>query len=380
MKQLYKYLIITTIVAVFSSCASGLKSYRKGDYFKACIESIDRLRNNPGSEKSQYILKNSYPLAQKTALREIDNANLTNEQDRYDILVYQYSKLNSLSDAIYSCPKALEIIPNPAEYRAELSDAKLRAAEIAYNKGVKALNVGTLDQAKYAYQYFINANDYVNGYKDVLFKIDESRYHATLRILIQKPLVNNKYQYSADFFFANLLAELTNSTKNRLIRFYTQEEAIQSNMRDPHQIITLDFQSFSVGNTKEYMNTSDLSRDSVIVGTVKVEGKTYNSYGTVKAKLTTYFRDIISGGVLNVNIIEASSNRVLQQRNFPGEYTWRTSWSTFKGDDRALTKKQQEMCDLKPQYPPVEQDLFVEFTKPIYSQTLPYLKSVYKNY
>lgn len=380
MKRNTQLLFLSLLAILITSCTSGLKSYRKGDYYKASLESVDGLRTKPKSDKLQFVLSKSYPLAQKMALREIENASIGSEQNKYDILVYQYERLNYLADAIYHCPKALELIPRPAEYRAELSTAKQKAAELSYNKGIQALAIGSLEQSKIAYNYFIRSNEYVNGYKDVLNKIEDAHYHATLRVLVQKPLINNKFQYSADYFYENLLAELASTTKNRFVRFYTQEEALQTDMRNPHQILSLDFQSFSVGNIRESNKSVDLKRDSVIVGTVKVEGKTYNSYGTVKAKLTTYFRDVISGGVLNASIIDAASNRVLQQRNFPGEYIWKTAWSTFKGDDRALTKEQQNLCDSKPQYPPAEQDMFVEFTKPIYTQALPYLKSYYKNY
>jgi hypothetical protein len=344
------------------------------------MESIDRLRSSPRNEKSQYVLIKAYPLAQKTALREIDNAILAKEQDKYDILVFQYERLNQLATSIYNCPKAYELIPQPAEYREELSNAKQMAAKYAYDRGVTALNVGTIEQARIAYNFFQNANKYVYGYSDVLNKIEDSRYYATYRILVQKPMTSSRYQYSADFFYNNLISELIKNTGNRFIRFYTYEEAQRENMRDPHQVVEIDFQSFSVGNVRESSNTLDLKRDSVIVGTVKVEGKTYNSYGTVRAKLTTYFHDILSGGTLNITIVDALSSRTLQQRNFSGEYIWKTSWSNYTGDDRALTNEQKNMCSQKPQVPPSHQDMFIQFTKPIYDQALPYLRNFYSRY
>jgi hypothetical protein len=380
MKKFYHFLLLCCVILSFAACSSGHKAYKRGDYFKASFDAIEHLRTSPRSEKSQYVLLKSYPLAQKTALREIDNATLTNEPNKYDILVYQYERLTQLANSIYNCPKAYELIPNPAEYRAELGDAKRMAAESAYGRGLTALDVGTVEQARVAYNYFQAANKYVYGYSDVLLKIENARYYSTYRILVQKPVTSSKYQYSADFFYNNLLSELIKSTGNRFIRFYTHEEAYRENMRDPHQYIEIDFQNFTVGNIRETSNTTDHKRDSVIVGTVKVEGKSYNSYATVNAKLTTYRREILSGGVLNVSIIDALSNRTLQQRNFAGEFVWRTIWSNYKGDDRALTEEQKQLCDRKPEIPPSQQDMFVEFTKPIYDQALPYLRSFYSKY
>ncbi len=380
MRSFYKTLIFGLFAVLIASCSSGHLAYKHGDYFKACYEAIDRLKSSPNSEKSQFVLSKSYPMAIKMANREIENANLANEQNKYDILVNKYTQISQLANAIYSCPKANQIIPNPVEYTRELGEAKKMAAESAYQRGLKALDAGTIEQARVAYNYFISANKYVYGYSDVLNKIEDAKYYGTYRILVQKPLTSYKYQYSADFFYNNLLAELIKSTANRFIRFYTPEEAGAENMNNPHQYLVLDFQSFSVGNIRETNSSQDVKRDSVVVGTVKVEGKTYNSYATVKARLITFKREIVSGGILNVGIFEANSNRNIQNRNFTGEYVWRDSWCTFKGDDRALTNEQKQMCDRKPAISPAQQDLFVEFTKPIYSQALPYLKSFYSNY
>lgn len=380
MKKFYQFLLLCFVILFAFGCSSGNKAYKRGDYYKACMESIDRLRSNPRHDKSQDVLIKAYPLAQKTALREIDNANLVNEQDKYNVLVFQYERLNQLANSIYNCPKAYELIPQPAEFRQELSNAKQMAAKNAYDRGVTALNIGTIEQARIAYNLFQNANKYVYGYSDVLNKIEDARYYATYRILVQKPMTSSKYQYSADFFYNNLLSELIKSTGNRFIRFYTHVEAYHENMSDPHQIIEIDFQGFSIGNIRESSNTKDLKRDSVIVGTVKVEGKTYNSYGTVKAILTNYRREIQSGGTLNITIVDVLSNRTLQQRNFSGEFIWKTQWSNYKGDDRALTEEQIKQCDQKPEIPPSHQDMFVEFTKPIYDQALPYLRNFYSRY
>ncbi len=380
MKRIKQLLVLSIFVLYISSCSTGKTAYQRGDYYKACIESIDRLRSNPNSKKAQAVLVQAYPLLQKTAQREIENALLANGSDKYDVVVFQYEKLNQLANSIFNCPKALELVPKPSEYIAEMAQAKQMAAENAYNLGLNALNAGSLEQARVAWQYFQNANRYVANYKDALKKIDESRYYATLRVIVQKPYTNANFQYSADFFYNNLMAEIRENTHNRFIRYYTQDEARQENMKNPHQYIVLNFEDFSVGNIRESSNTTDLKRDSVIVGTVKVEGKSYNSYNTVTAKLTTLRREISSGGVLSLRIIDAQSNQELQRKNLSGSYVWNTTWANFKGDDRALTDEQKKMCNREPQMPPSPQDLFIEFTKPIYSQAVSYIRSTYTRY
>ena len=179
MKKVYHLLFSLLVVLIVSSCSSGNKAYKKGDYFKACQESIDRLRSNPKNEKAAYVLTSSYPLAQQTAERTIQNAELANQIDKYDVIVYQYERLNQLANDIYRCPKALELIPRPKEYVTELGAVKKLAAEQSYNLGLRALDDNTMDQARVAYQYFQNANRYVPGYKDVLRKLEDARKVAS---------------------------------------------------------------------------------------------------------------------------------------------------------------------------------------------------------
>jgi hypothetical protein len=120
-----------------------------------------------------------------------------------------------------------------------------------------------------------------------------------------------------------------------------------------------------------------MKRDSVVTGSVNVGGKKYDSYATVKAKFTNWQREISSGGTLNVRIIDASNQRVIEQRKFSGNYAWKTVWGSYTGDDRALTKEQKDLCKRQAQLPPPNQDLFIEFTKPIYTQVVTYVRGFY---
>jgi hypothetical protein len=139
----------------------------------------------------------------------------------------------------------------------------------------------------------------------------------------------------------------------------------------------LDFAAFTVGNIRDVQNTTEMKRDSVVSGSVNVGGVNYNSYATVKAKFTKWQREISSGGTLNVRIIDAMNNRIIEQKKFNGNYVWSTVWGSYTGDDRALTKEQIDWCNRQPQFPPQHQDLFIEFTKPIYTQVVNYVRGYY---
>jgi hypothetical protein len=139
----------------------------------------------------------------------------------------------------------------------------------------------------------------------------------------------------------------------------------------------LDFAAFTVGNIRESKSTNEVKRDSVVTGSVKVNGKDYDAYATVTAKFTKYQREISSGGTLDVRILDAANKRVVEQRRFSGNYVWTSVWGSFTGDDRALTAEQKNWCRREPQLPPPNQDLFLEFTKPIYIQVVSYVRAFY---
>ena len=370
--------IVAVMAVVLYSCSSGYTAYKKGDYYKASMEAIEKLRTSPNSDKAQWVLIKSYPTAVKSALRDIDRAVASNTDNNYDEVVMLYTRINDMAVAIYNCPKALSILPQPVEFPAELTDAKNKAAEQAYNMGLKALNAGSIEQARLSLNFLNKANNYVYGYKDVFNLIEEARYKATLRVVFEKPYTNRRYQLSADFFSNNLLGEISDFTANRFIRFYKNADTQQMVNFYPHQYLVLNFEDFSIGNIRETANTSEFKRDSVITGTRMNNGVKENIYQTVKAKYTTYRREIKSGGILSVRIIDANTNAILQQRNFSGEYVWYTTWASYNGDERALTNEQINACKHGPAMQPADQDMFIEFTKPIYSQAISYLKSIYR--
>ena len=150
-------------------------------------------------------------------------------------------------------------------------------------------------------------------------------------------------------------------------------------MNDPHHVVVLKFDDFVVGQTFVKENTKQVSRDSVIVGTVEVDGAAKDVYGTVEAEYTSTTKYIDSGGLLDIKIFDASTNRILFQRKMPGEYRWANEWATYKGDKRALTDEELEASNNKELRPPGSQFLFKQFCEPIYSQVEGHFRQFYSN-
>lgn len=374
-----KDLWLFAVIIAMTSCSSASKLYNKGKYDQAVSKAVAKLRSSPNHAESQRTLTQAYPMAIDMALRDINNALQGNNVTKYDVVINRYEQMNRLAREIYACPKAVELVPAPREFHAELQQTKEIAAQHYYNLGVKALNERNVQQARMAHQYFIQANNYVNGYRDVIAKIDEALFAAILHVVVESPPMPDRYQVSADFFFSNLITEMNKTNERAYARFYTPDEAQNAGINMPDHYILLDFIDFTVGNVRESKNTQEVKRDSVPI-TVEIGGRQTIAYTTAKANLTTFRRELISAGKLRVRVMEAANERVIEQRTFDGSYTWVSVWGSFTGDDRALSAAQKRLTNQEAALPPPNQDLFIEFTKPIYSQVVTYIRNVYRKF
>jgi hypothetical protein len=376
-----RYLLIFTFIGILSACSSGKKAYEHGDYYGAVIKSITRLRQNPDHSKSIATLTDAYPLAVEYFESQATNAIASNTPFKWKSAIESYNTINQLYEQIRQCPACLKVIKNPKNYYAEIGPLKEKAADESYNAGIAALMKGTRDEAKKAYFNFADAQAFVPGYKDVIDYMDKALYVATLRVVLEQIPLPPRYNLSGGFFQDKVEEFLhANYSEKNFIRFYTPGEAESQKLKDVDQILRIQFDDFSIGNTALKEKEETVSRDSVKVGEVKMEGKMVPVFNTVKAKLTTIRKEVLSNGLLSMVVVDAKTNGILTHQKFTGDYVWSNSWGRFNGDERALTDEQLRLCKQREVSPPGPQDLFLEFTKPIYNQLIPALKGFYQNF
>jgi hypothetical protein len=369
------------LILFLAGCSSGKKAYERGDYYESVMQAVSRLRQNPDHSKSQEALKNAYPLAIEFYETEAKNQVASNSNYKWKNAIQSYTNINNLYEAIRQCPGCMKVIPNPKNYYAEIGPLKEKAAEESYTAGIDALMKGNREDAKRAYFNFTDAQAYVPGYKDVVEYLDKAMYEATLRVIIEQIPVPARYNLSGGFFQDKVEEFLhSNYPQRTFIQFYTPTEAKSVDLPEVDQIMRIQFDDFSVGNVVLREKEETISRDSVKVGEATVDGKTVPVYNTVNAKLTTYRKELISNGLLSMVVVDAKTSGVLAHRKFNGEYVWVNQWARFNGDERALSEEHLRVCKLREQQSPDAQNLFLEFTKPIYNQLVPAIKGFYQNY
>jgi hypothetical protein len=373
------YLFLLFLIA--ASCSSGKKAYERGDYYSAVIKSVQRLRQNPGHGKSQETLKSSYPMAVEILESDANNAIASNAPFKYKNAIQAYNQINQMYEQIRQCPGCLQVIRDPKNVYNEIAPLKERAAGESYDAGITSLMKGTRNDAKQAYYNFLDAQAFAPGYKDVVEYLDKSKWEATLKVVVEQIPVPGRYGLSSKFFQDKVEEYLhKNYPDNGFIKFYTVSEAETVNLKGADHILRIQFDDFSVGNVNLKEKEETVTKDSVRVGETKIEGKVIPVYNTVKAKLTTYRKEVISSGLLSMVVVDGKTNGVLTHRKYDGGYTWVSTWGRYNGDERALTKQQLAICNQKETNPPQSQDLFLEFARPIYDQLTSGLRTFYQSY
>lgn len=380
-KLVYVALIILSLIS--AACSSGEKALQKGNYYNAVLKSVDRLRSNPNKTKAQRTLLESYPLAVNWYKREINAILNSPDPLKHTKSVGQYQILNRMYQEINRCPAALRLLSNVQSFRAEENMAKQLAAPECYQAGIRDLAKGSRDDAKRAFKHFTKANQFVPNFKDVHEKMQEAEYLATLKVIIEHiPVGSAKYKLSAEFFQNQVNQYIIHNIKRQFVRFYTPKQAEMEGLEYPDQVIAMRFVDFVVGETHDTnIEKKVISADSVEVGSTKLKnGETIKVFNKVKAKLHIHKREVISKGLLSLQIEDFANKRIVKNQQLGGEYVWFNEWGHFNGDERALTKEELEICDREPVLPPARQDLFVEFTKPIYTQLTSELRRFYNRY
>lgn len=371
-----RYFIYFSILIV-ASCTTGKRALQKGNYDASVSKAVDRLKSSPKNGEAMKVLPEAYSFALNDHLRKIDEAKLSADVLRWESVLYHYQQLNQLADEINSCPACLTLVPNPQKFINEVADARSRAAEARYVLGQKQLNEGNRASAKNAYFNFEKAQQLDPSIKDIKAKMDEAYWAAVVKVVVQPVVVNSAYYKLSNQYFQQQVDDfMANYQKNRFVLFYSEQQASKQKLV-PDQVLSLNFDDFVVGQTYVKERVEKLKKDSVVIGQTRANGPIY---GTVKATMSIFEKKVSSSGLLSLTITDWQSRKLLRQQRLAGTYVWQDSWATYKGDERALTKQQLAMTSKREVMPPAPATLFVEFTKPIYSQLVEEINYFYNKY
>lgn len=370
--------ILGIIIILLASCSTGKKAFQKGDYFSAVLKAVERLKSAPENKNATEVLKEGYPMTIEWAQEEMDLILTSNSNFKWEQAVGLMRQVNQLSDEIRSTPAARKIISNPKTYTSELNMASEKAAEDRYNAGLAEMDINTRESARIAYEHFSIADQFVNNYKNSSELMATAKEIATLRVVVQAiPVNTQRYRLSSEFFYNQVFEYLNNQFRpSGFVNFYSPNQAEKEKLKNPDFVVDMEFFDFSVGNL------SRTEKEETVEKSVKIESRdtTKVQYKTYTAKLKTFTDKVYSGGTLRLRIIDPANDKLLMDELVPGSFTWVNDYAMFVGDKEALNNNQFELTKRKALPLPPEQDLFIEFTKPIYSQVTQNLNRFFRRY
>jgi hypothetical protein len=383
MRTPLKYLALSSIIFILSCSRSGTKALEKGNYYEAVLQSVDKLRKDSDNSKASDVLANAYRNAQEEFTRDIARSRNANQQFRWEAILEYYNKLNRMQEVIERCTACRRIV-SPQTYFQETEEARENAADERYVLGDDILSrkkISKLD-ARVAFDHFEQITIFAPNYKDARNRMDEALDLGSVHVILEQPKVNSRlYQYSNEYFQEKVEEFLrTNRRINKFIRFYSTKEAKTVRLK-PDQVVRLEIIDFVVGETNVSTDRQNvMSRDSVKTGEATVNGKKVPVYDKVTATIIKSRKVVRSRGLLSMEIFDYQTNKTLSREEIPGEFTWVNEWASFNGDERALTTSELNMTRNREQLPPPPQQLFIEFSKPIYDQVTSRIRRFYDKY
>lgn len=381
MNKLSTFYLFLLLAITLNGCHSAKKSLKRGDFDDSVFRAADKLKSNPTHSSSLEILKQAFPNAVAQHREDIIRNETAPDLSKWELLMASYQKLNKLYDAVKTCSVCMKEV-EARSYDEEERNTKQKVVETHYTEGLRLLTLGDREHARMAYNHFERVNELSPDYNDVQRKLNVSYNIASFKVVIEQVLVTSKAYQLSNAYFQDRINDFLKSNQqiNKFVQFYTPDEATNSKLRPDH-LITLQFDDFVVGQTLIEKNTETVtSKDSVKVGEKTVNRKKVEFYDRVTAKFTKNRKTIHSAGLLDMRVVDYKTKQQVSQEKFSGEYNWMCEWANFNGDERALTATQLRMCKSQELLPPDPQQLFVEFSKPIYDRLTDRLRSFYAKY
>jgi hypothetical protein len=386
MKSKFYHLFLFFSLTLIAACYTGKKALKKGYYDQAVIEAVNRLRSKPTNSEATSILKEAYPMAQQYHLDRIKTFNMSEDNSRYDYVIAEYEALNRLYDQIHLSPAAMKVV-TPVRYTAEINEYRLKSAELHYALGVKFLDKKNKTDAKIAYNEFEKARDLMQGnFKDCDVKMKEAMDWAVTKVIVLPVEIHSSsLKMSNEYFQNKILQYLEEHRISKFVEFYGASEAKRNNIR-MDEVIDLSFDDFVVGQLMIEKLQRECIKDSVKVGETKLylpelkRDTIIPVWGKAKATLFVTRRTVDSRGVLDMKIVLKPGDAIVQNEKMPGAYTWVNQFGYYQGDVKALTAEDLALTRGHEMLPPPPQDLFYEFTTPIFNQLITKINNRYRSY
>jgi hypothetical protein len=381
MKKIYILFFSAVLTILMISCKSASKLYQKGNYDEAVQVAAKKLQKDPNDAKLRSIIQDAYRYAVTDHENQIQAYSENSNELKSEWIYNEYAALQNLYNAIYKSPSVYELI-QPVDYSSQLAAYAEKAGEMHYQKGMQWMDNNDKQSFKNAYHEFQAAIRFKPGNVNVQQMINEA-YDAALTRVVIMPADDygfrySSYNYPLQNFDNDIIRNLQYNTGNEFVKFYSQWDAQRLNII-PDKIVEMHFTQLNIGRIKDNYSSKEVSKEVVIKETVYKPDSVVKEYGRVKAKITTTQRTLFSEGSLNISIRD-NNGRWLWNDNINGSHGWSTEFSTYTGDERALSDEDKKLMNRSRENPPREDEIIRCIKENIYNDYVYRLRNYYSRY
>lgn len=358
------------------SCASSERAYVRGDYRKAIERALRELRKDPSDATAKKNLTESYNYLVDRYEEQIEATKLGTAPRRWEQVVSYYAEINQLYNLVRSTPAAAQIVEDPVRYDGEYQLARRKAAEANFEIGMQKRALGGRENARQALWHFERAQSYSPNFReDILSIIEETRLVATLKVLVEHNALPIALRNRDEYFRNQINSYLMQLNRKGRVEFYLQNlpPAIS-----PDQYLRFEFHDIQIGGiqTRERVETIT---DTLITESEN-EGERIINKEVISAELSDFQKTWQANAVIDFKVIDAQTQAIIKQQQVPSEYIWRSEWSRYQGDKRALSAQQLERCQQREQSPPTQQVMFDQLTEEMLNRIKAPLHEFYRQY
>lgn len=367
--KLYAYTFLALSFILFS-CKSAEKLYRNGNYDAAVELAAKKLSKKPNDASMLDILQNAYRFAVEDHEARIQNYSYSTSDLKWEQILNEYNGLQRLYNAIRKSHSVYTIV-KPTDYSAYIQTYQDEAANARIDRGLSLMDNNTKTGYKDAYYEFQKALNLKPGDIGIRQKMDEA-YSGAVTNVVLLPITRMGYQYTSynfdqSNFDYNLLRYVTNNNNDRFKQFYTASEARGANIRVDNTV-EMRFSDVNIGRYRDQQNTREVTKQVVAKETVYSKDSVINEWITVKAKITTTTRTLQADGLMQA-MARDHKERLIWSDTYRGNYNWQASFSTYTGDERALTEEDKKLLNQKEQWPPSNDEVIRLIMNDIQSKT-----------
>ena len=375
------YLLLLGYTLIFYSCKTASKAYNKGDYADAIELGIKKLQKDPNDYETKELVKSAYNYAISQKEDEIRILSNGNNELKYDRIYSQYLYLQDLYSTIRQSPAAAKYI-NAKDYSEYIETYRQKATEVHLDKAQKWMDLDRKEAYREAYKEYQTALRYNPDNFDIKGKRDDAYNLAITKVLVIPMESYGSYRYSSTYQLRNfqndIMRTLAYNMNNDFVKFYTEFDLRNQNL-EPDQIMELNLSRITIGQPYDEKSVKESSKEVVVKETVYSKDSVVKQYAKVYAKLTTTKRTLVSEGDLFITLRDTKGRTVWNDR-FTGEHRWQTEFTTYTGDERALTDADKALLNKKDQNTPRQDEIFEELLRKIQSDIHYRIRNYYSRY